>query len=269
MRTSFVFVTVVLAAGSAWSDDAHPESPLASVLQRALAGYERMETEIRDYTCILTKREHIDGRLHGPETIYLKVRHEQLGGENVEQPVSVYLRFLRPAAVREREVIYVEGRHKGKMIVRNGGLRLPFVTTTLPPQSAAAMQESRYPITEIGVKTLTERLIEVGKGKLQDENCETQVVAGAKINGRVCTLIQVGHRERRDDHTFQFVRVFIDDELELPVYYVAYDWPAKPGDPPVMLEEYTYTDIKLNVGLTDWDFDHRNEHYLFLKSFTP
>ena len=28
-------------------------------------------------------------------------------------------------------------------------------------------------------------------------------------------------------------------------------------------------DIKLNVGLTDWDFDHRNENYKFTKGFRP
>jgi hypothetical protein len=112
-------------------------------------------------------------------------------------------------------------------------------------------------------------LIEVGNEKLYDENCEVQVVPGAKLNGRTCTLVQVGHRERRQDHTFHFVRVFIDDQLELPVYHIAYDWPAKEGGASVILEEYSYTDIQLNVGLNDWDFDHRNENYMFLRSFTP
>ncbi len=37
----------------------------------------------------------------------------------------------------------------------------------------------------------------------------------------------------------------------------------------MLLEEYTYTDLKLNVGLTDWDFDHRNESYQFLKTYSP
>jgi hypothetical protein len=269
MKRLLALIALLLAPGSGSAEEVSPENPLVPVLERAFVGYQRMGTEIRDYTCILTKRELIDGRLQGPETIYLKVRHEWSDGEGGEQPFSVYLRFLRPASVREREVIYVQGRHDGKMIVRNGGTRLPFVTTSLPPDSAAAMQESRYPITEIGVKTLTRRLIEVGNEKLYDENCEVQVVPGAKLNGRTCTLIQVGHRERRQEHTFHFVRVFIDDQLELPVYYIAYDWPAKEGDSSVILEEYTYTDIQLNVGLTDWDFDHRNENYMFLRSFKP
>ena len=44
----------------------------------------------------------------------------------------------------------------------------------------------------------------------------------------------------------------------------AKDWPK--GDKLAssdILEEYTYTDIKFNVGLTDKDFDSRNKSYNF------
>ena len=39
--------------------------------------------------------------------------------------------------------------------------------------------------------------------------------------------------------------------------------PAKAGDPLPVIEEYTYLNLKLNVGLTDKDFDHTNEEYNF------
>jgi hypothetical protein len=245
------------------------ENPLAGVLARAEAGYQRMEHEIRDYTCLLTRRELVGGELRGPESFYLKVRHQRTDASGVVEPFSVYLRFLRPAAVKDREVIFVQGRHEGKMIVRNGGNRFAQITTAVPPDSRVAMQENRYPITEVGVQTLTRRLIEVGREKMDDPACQVRVVPGAKINDRPCTLIQVAHAERRPDQTWSLVRLFIDDQLELPVYYAAYDWPRDEGGPPVLLEEYIYTELEFNVGLTDWDFDHRNENYLFLKSFSP
>lgn len=269
MKKFVMWVAVLLPAQALKAEESASDNALMDVLQRAEAAYQRMSSEIRDYTCILTKRERIDGRLHGPESIYLKVRHQHSGGLEGEQPFSVYLRFLRPATVRDREVLYVQGRHQNRMIVRNGGTVLPFITTSVPLDSAAALQESRYPITEIGVKTLTRRLLEVGREKLGDENCEVHVVPGARLNGRYCTMIQVSHRERRADQDFHYVRVFIDDQLELPVYYVAYDWPRTGESASVLLEEYSYTDIQLNVGLTDQDFDHRNQNYLFLKSFIP
>jgi hypothetical protein len=49
----------------------------------------------------------------------------------------------------------------------------------------------------------------------------------------------------------------------VPVHYEAYDWPKQPGEPPVLLERYTYTDLKLNPGLTDADFDPKNPEYKF------
>jgi hypothetical protein len=74
---------------------------------------------------------------------------------------------------------------------------------------------------------------------------------------------------QRENQTFKTARIFVDDELQLPVRFASFDWPAEEGGNLVLLEEYTYTDVKLNVGLTDWDFDHRNENYRFRKSFEP
>ena len=57
--------------------------------------------------------------------------------------------------------------------------------------------------------------------------------------------------------------MFVDEELNIPVRYEAYDWPAQPGDEMQLLEEYSYLDVKLNVGLTDADFDDKNPAYSF------
>lgn len=245
------------------------DDPLRTALQIAYDGQKRMQESIHDYTCTLTRRERVDGRLIDYETMFVKIRHEQKDGDRVLQPFSVYVRFLSPERVRGREVIFVEGRNEGRIIVRNGGTRFAHITTSLMPDSPAAMQHTRYPINEIGVLNLTRRLIENGEQELNDEMCQTKLVRGAKVNGRPCTVIQVTHTARRPPLEYKTARILIDDELVLPIHYSAYDWPDKEGGPPVLLEEYTYTDVKLNVGLSDWDFDHRNDGYHFLKSYTP
>jgi hypothetical protein len=246
------------------------EHPLVPVLKMAYDGVERMEQEIEDYTCLLTKRERVRGRLFDHETMYVKVRHRQVERGRVVRPFSVYVRFLRPERVKNREVVYVEGKNGGKMIVRNGGTRFEYITTALAPDSPTVLQQTRYPISEIGVLNLTRRLIEDGEYEMQhSDDCRVRIVPGAKINGRSCTLVQVAHPEPRETADYQMARILIDDQLVLPVHYSAYDWPDKEGGQPQLLEEYTYTNIRINVGLTDWDFDHRNENYLFLKGFTP
>ena len=67
----------------------------------------------------------------------------------------------------------------------------------------------------------------------------------------------------RKNFRFNKALVFVDDELNIPVRYEAYDWPATQGGQPQLLEEYTYTDIKLNNGFTDADFDENNPNYHF------
>ena len=266
-----VFMTLILGMAATAADDEVPvdNHPLLEALEIASRGHERMQNEIEDYTCRLTKRERVDGRLYAHETMFVKVRHSRVENGRVIKPFSVYVKFYSPARLRGREVIYVEGKNDGKLIVRNGGLRFDYITTSVAPDSPAALLQNRYPITEIGVMNLTARLIEVGKGHLHCTNCVAKIAPGATINNRPCTLIQVSHPVRKDSQTFKTARIFVDEELQLPVRYSAYDWPDREGGVPLLLEEYTYTDIKLNVGLTDWDFDHRNAKYKFLKSFKP
>ena len=55
----------------------------------------------------------------------------------------------------------------------------------------------------------------------------------------------------------------VDDELKIPVYFRSFDWPAEEGGKPRLLEEYFYKRVKLNVGLTDLDFDRHNPEYHF------
>jgi len=42
---------------------------------------------------------------------------------------------------------------------------------------------------------------------------------------------------------------------------VAYLWPEAEGEDPPVDEECNYQDVKLNVGLTDMDFDPDNPEY--------
>ena len=49
----------------------------------------------------------------------------------------------------------------------------------------------------------------------------------------------------------------------MPIRYAAWTWPPTGTDTPVLEEEYNYRDIRLNVGLTDRDFDPDNPTYNF------
>jgi hypothetical protein len=258
-------ICCLLLVGGA--DEAEPakEHPLIPVIRAASEHYQRMEQEIRDYSCTLVKRERIDGILLDPEYINVLLRHQQVRQGRVETPFSVHLRFLAPEELKGREVVYVHGRNGGKLIARKGGPRFAFMTRAVAPDSELAMQRNRYPITDIGIKNLIRKLLEVAYEDLQYDECEVRYYAGAKVNGRTCTAIQVTHPVRRKHFRYHIARIFIDDELQVPVRYASYDWPKQEGGRPILLEEYTYLNLKLDVGLTDWDFDPDNGKYGFSK----
>ncbi|RCS54597.1 DUF1571 domain-containing protein [Bremerella cremea] len=250
--------------GATQAQNVATEHPLAPALRIAENGLENITKNVRDYECTLVKREQISGKLTDQEFIYTKVRHEQNDQSgNQLNPFGVYMYFLKPSSVKGREVLYVKGHNNGNLMAHEGGALLKHVTVSLDPNGALAMRGNRYPITEVGIKNLIVRLIEVAKEDMQYGECEVKFFNGAKINGRVCTAIEVLHPVPRKNFRFHKAHIFIDDELQIPIRYASWDWPSKQGGEPPMLEEYTYMNMKLNNGFTDSDFDPANAKYGF------
>lgn len=240
---------------------AKEQHPLWPVLRLAEDGAQRIRNNVRDYQFLLVKRERRNGRLKPYEFISGKIRHAD---PKTEAPFSVYLHFEKPSSVAGREVLYLEGRNAGKMLVRRGGRRLAYVTTYLDPESPIALEENRYPVTDIGFLTLIERVSEVMREDLQRGECSVQFFKNAKIGDTVCTRVVVEHPYRRDYFRYHRAVVFIDEQRGLPLAYASYQWPRTPGGKPLLVEEYIYTDVQLNVGLTDSDFSRENPTYGFL-----
>jgi hypothetical protein len=222
-------------------------------------GLGHMQTTIYDYTATLIKRENINGKIGDPEAMEIKIRNpREVEGRKI--PFSVYMSFIKPKAVAGREVIFVEGQNKNQIVAHESGL-IGFKTVHLDPTGWLAMKDNRHPIYEAGLENLVKKLVEKAERDRAAGMCEVEYTKGVKINGRSCTRIQVLHKERRDPYEFHVAHVFIDDELQIPVRYAAYDWPRQAGGKPELIEEYTYVNVKLNVGLTDLDFDPRNPAY--------
>jgi hypothetical protein len=227
----------------------HPLTPVIKLAKDALAD---MEQNIQDYSATLIKRERLGDKLGENEFMFVKIR---------QKPFSVYTYFLGPDRMKGQEAIYVEGKNNNCIVGHGVGIRKIAGTVRIDPHGMLAMQGNRYPITEIGLFNLTRRLIEIGEKDTQFGECEVKIVPGAKINGRSCTCIQATHPVPRKNFLFHVARIFYDDEMRLITRYEAYDWPTQPGGAPRLTEEYTYLNIKINNGFTDFDFDETNPAY--------
>lgn len=233
-------------------------------LDLARRALELSHSKYDTYTATLVKRERVDGVIGEQEVMFIKVRNRRVVNGQLVSPMSVYLTFLSPATSKGREVIYVENRNNGKITAHEGGVKGRFLpTVSLAPTGTFAMRGQRYPMTDIGLEKLIEKLIERGETARQYPDVQAEFRENARIKDRYCTVLQVTQPNKRPDLDFYLAQVFIDDELQIPVRYVAYDWPKAAGANPEIIEEYTYLDVKMNVPLTDRDFDPENPAYNF------
>jgi hypothetical protein len=241
----------------------HPLDPALQMAHETLAF---IRSDVVDFTATIVKRERVKGVLGQFEYMAAKIRNRKEADGVVTQPLSVYLNFLKPEAVKGREVIWVDGANNGKMRAHEGGLKGKLLPTVwLDPHGMLAMQGQLHPITEIGIENLVVKLIEKGEHDQQYGECEVEFIKGTAINKVPCTLLRVRHPIQREHFEFYEAHIFIDDKTKVPLRYAAYHWPTDPNDPKTMpvIEEYTYLDMKLNVGLTDADFDPDNPNYNF------
>jgi hypothetical protein len=234
---------------------------LSEAIELVQKSHDRLHQEIDDYTCRIAFRMRVDDRLSEEKTALVKVRHE----DNVEKGISLYLKFESPKSVKGREVLFSNAGENDRMLVRRGGPRLGFLTMELEPTCAMAMKGNLYPITEFGLRNLAVRMLECASTELEEGSCEVVIGRDADLEGRSCTTIDVVHSEKRDSFKFHRAKIYFDDEHQIPVRYEAYGWPEADGDDPPLNEEYTYRDLKFNVGLQDSDFDRENAEYRFAK----
>ncbi len=219
------------------------DGPLA-ILYESRKNY----TAVRDYTCVLQSRENVRGRLQDENVMMFKMR---------TQPFSVYMRWLAPKASQGQEVCFVLGRNDNKMRVHSTALGkgklLGFVS--VDPTDPRVMEHSRHTIYEAGLGNLIEQTIKYWE---QERPLgKTQVKTGEYMyNNRRCTRIETAHTERQPNFYCYRSVLYVDNETKLPVRDENYDWPRAGGPPEgELLEMFSYIDLRVNVGLTDQDFN--------------
>jgi hypothetical protein len=173
------------------------------------------------------------------------------------QPFSVYLRWLQPRAEAGQEVCYVARRNDGKMRVHPKGVLGAVGFISLDPNDPRARQTSRRSITEAGIGNMIDRFARAWENERR-LNLTTQVnVAEYAYEGRRVTRVETIHPTNPDRH-FLYYRdvVYFDKETHLPIRLEFYDWPRQQGDAGQLVEVYSFTQMRLNVGLGDEVFNH-------------
>jgi hypothetical protein len=236
---------------------AHPLLPLLEIADKAL---ENIDRHYRDYTATLTNQVRVNGKLRDPNKMFVKIRHSGKTEEGQSIPFSVYMKFSEPKSNAGREVIWSEGWNEGNLMVHLTGWQ-NLVRISLDPEGSVAMDGNLYPVFMIGMRNLLVQIQEKGNRDSQFDPGLVTLERGLELDGRPVTRIESIHPVRQPQFDYHIARIYLDEELGLPVGYEGFTWPEKEGDPPLLIEKYFYTDIQLNVGLTDLDFDPSNPEY--------
>ncbi len=192
------------------------------------------------------KNERIDGKMQGEEKVLLKFR---------DKPKGIYMKWLA-GPWKGREVLYSEKfLGAGKVRVRESGI-LGVIPVTLPIHHQIAKRGTNHLVTEVGLKNLID-MIEfnyrkaIAKGELERVNHGIDEVDGHKVFKMQSILPK---DESKGYYCYRIMH-YIDFIRSLEIMADIYNWDDE------LQEKYLYTQIKLNPGLTDRDFDPDNPDY--------
>jgi hypothetical protein len=241
-------------------DRAASRAALAELVGRAQASLARVEP-IEGYTCVLTKEVRAKGVLGRVRLIrnrlFQKTRH---------RPFSVYVRFLEPEEKAGSEAIYVEGRNDGKLVAHSTRPLLELLgTMRIDPDDWKARIDQRRPITQAGMRNGLIEFLQLLEGdRAHVKRCEVRVLTDLRIDSRPCTTFQIVNHEPHGGYAVALARLAIDDAMNVPVLFERWEFADVDGERRRrLLERYVFTDVDLDVTLSELDFDPDNPAYAF------
>ena len=215
--------------------------------QELLALLTRMESsyaKVQDYSAVFRKHERVKEVLLQEESVFIKFR----------KPLQVYMKWIDGPV---KEALYVDGENNSKVIAHSDGVGAN-LTWNLDPRGSILSAGNRHPITDIGfgfILTLMRTNIPVA---VTHAEIEVIRMVDDHFEGRPAIVVEA-RLTPKDGRVYYANRMVchIDKEYLLPVGIACYD------EKNVLMEEYGYKDVKINIGLTEMDFSRKNPLYKF------
>ena len=219
------------------------DDSLAALVLGAAPAYARVDR----YTAQFLRQEEVDGALRPREEVLVKF----------QRPGRLYMRWLAGPA-RGRQLLLVRGRDGDRALVYEPGVLSGRFTFVMEPDHRRALRESRYPITDVGLGPLIDRVVQ-NVQRAQREGVLTLVDHGYTTDRqarRVEMRIEGAdpRGQRFDAHRADLT---IDVATGLIVGVTIFDWNDR------MVGDYAYRQLRLDAPLTATDFDPQNPDYRF------
>ena len=228
-----------LTADEADPQASQPATPMDEYRLALDAAEEHLQSS-EGYAATFIRQIRKDGDLLDREQISIKIRHE---------PFSVYMKWQDDDA---QEVLYVAGENDGKALARRarGFFRN---TIKLDPTSRLAMEDSRYPIYELGMLELVRNAKEVlySCPDLNAIGCE---VEPGELDGMPVRQFTITIDSPEVDATYSKCILCYSEEHHMFLQITSDGW-TEDGRPGELIEHYHYKDVELNPGFAVDEFE--------------
>jgi hypothetical protein len=216
-------------------------------LREHVYAMERAYAAVQDYTATFYKQERVKGRLQDQETMQLKFR----------KPFGVYLRWVG-GDFDGREVLYVRGWNDDKIRAHQGSF--PDVTVNLRPDSSLAMRGNRHPITKVGFGEVIKLMVRDARlSAVRPQDGVKYLDHGESTVHGAPQPLHRGHHPGLHYSPYYAPRAKICFNVQTKMPTEISIWDSENE----LIEQYSYADVRLNVGLGDADFDPENPDYNF------
>jgi len=198
----------------------------------------------RDFHCLLLRTEMVGDSLKPQEEIDFSERFT---------PHSLRLEWVGER-YKGREMTYVAGANDDKILVRPEGMvGLIGKTLRFNIDSPIVRMYGRYPPNVAGYDTLLKKIVDIYGRAHKLGLVWVKTSPPAEESGRKLQRFDVTLESALLDVDVSRMVLWFDLGTLLPVHTVFYDAAGR------MVEDYTWGDIKLNVGLTDDDFVFKDQ----------
>lgn len=216
----------------------------------ARRGRAMYDETIRDYRCVFTKQERIDGRLRPTEEIEVLFRGK---------PHSVFMKWLKNED-QARRCLFVDtpdrvdssGQKVAKVEPAGVLIRLVVSEIDMPIHGDRAKAASRRTIDEFGFRSTLDLLDRYNTIGCEKGVLEYRFVGEGTIDSRPTLMFErhLPYDGPKSVYPDAKMIIHLDQEWLLPT--AVYSYADKDGKQ--LLGSYVYTQVNLNPGLTDEHF---------------
>jgi outer membrane lipoprotein-sorting protein len=226
--------SLLVAAGVGAADLAAQRAAAPISWSEVAASYGR----VRDYTALYEKEERsVDGGERQRIRLFFR------------KPQDLRLEWLDSKGNVDQTVVFRKGHNEDKLIARRTGLLGSMIgTVKLDPTGRLAMQESRHPVTQVGIGHMIDTVMHdlstgaVTSRLIGEETLDNHPADHLQLSAARAVAVLGVESARRAD-------VWIDRTLELPVKIEVHDAAG------TLLERHRFTNLRLNTALTDRTFE--------------